>query len=57
MAEKIRVGVVGTSWYSDYLHLAKLKEHPGADHGAVRVSAAATAASTARALLAASVYS
>ncbi len=35
MSEKIRVGVVGTSWYSDNFHLAKLKEHPGADLVAV----------------------
>jgi predicted dehydrogenase len=35
MSERIRVGVVGTSWWSDHFHLAKLKEHPRADLVAV----------------------
>ena len=35
MSERIRVGVVGTSWYADNFHLAKLKEIPGADLTAI----------------------
>jgi predicted dehydrogenase len=31
MSERIRVGVIGTSWWSDNFHLAKLKEHPGVE--------------------------
>ena len=31
MSDKIRVGVVGTSWWSDHFHLAKLKGHAGVD--------------------------
>jgi len=30
MAEQVRVGVVGTSWYADLMHLPNLKSHPGA---------------------------
>jgi predicted dehydrogenase len=35
LAERIRVGVVGTSWWTDPFHLAKLKEVSGADLAAV----------------------
>ena len=31
MSARIRIGLVGTSWYSEFLHLAKIKEHLGAD--------------------------
>lgn len=31
MTAKIRVGVVGTSWYSEMMHLANIKNHPGAE--------------------------
>ncbi len=35
MSEKLRIGVVGTSWYSEYFHLAKIVEHPGAKLAAI----------------------
>jgi len=31
MTEKLRVGVVGASWYSDLRHLPALKSHPHAE--------------------------
>jgi predicted dehydrogenase len=31
MSAKIRIGVIGTSWYSEFLHVAKIKELSGAD--------------------------
>lgn len=30
MSEQVRVGVVGTSWYADFMHLPALKSHPQA---------------------------
>jgi UDP-N-acetylglucosamine 3-dehydrogenase len=35
MNEQIRVGVIGTSWFSDLLHLPALKSHPGTRIAAV----------------------
>jgi predicted dehydrogenase len=31
MVEKIRVGIVGTSWFAENMHIVNLKAHPGAD--------------------------
>lgn len=31
MAKQVRVGVVGTSWYADLMHLPALRSHPQAD--------------------------
>ena len=31
MTASVRVGVIGTSWITDYIHLANLKSHPQAD--------------------------
>lgn len=31
MSNHIAVGVVGTSWYADLMHLPALKSHPQAD--------------------------
>ena len=31
MTERLRVGVVGTSWFAENVHLAGLNSHPGAD--------------------------
>lgn len=31
VADRVRVGVVGTSWYAELMHLPNLKSHPGAD--------------------------
>jgi predicted dehydrogenase len=31
MTDKIRVGVIGTSWWADMLHLPSLKSHPAAE--------------------------
>ena len=31
MLEKVRIGVVGTSWYADWMHLPNLKSHPLAE--------------------------
>lgn len=28
MAKQVRVGIVGTSWYADWMHLPALKSHP-----------------------------
>src|SRR5262245_49187467 len=35
MGEKVRVGVVGTSWYADWMHLPNLKSHPHAEVAAI----------------------
>ncbi len=35
MSKKIRVGVVGTSWFTETFHIASLKSHPRADVVAV----------------------
>ncbi len=35
MQDKVRVGMVGTSWYSDISHLNLLKSHPGAVTAAI----------------------
>ena len=31
MPEKVRVGIVGTSWWADLMHLPSLKSHPQAE--------------------------
>jgi predicted dehydrogenase len=31
MSKKVRVGVIGTSWYADIMHLPALQSHPQAD--------------------------
>jgi len=31
MTDKVRVGVIGTSWYADLAHLARVKSHPRAE--------------------------
>ena len=31
MPDKVRVGVIGTSWYADISHLARVKSHPRAN--------------------------
>ena len=35
MAEQVRVGVVGTSWFADLMHLPALSSHPGARLAAI----------------------
>jgi predicted dehydrogenase len=35
MMERVRVGVINTSWYADTLHLPSLKSHPQADIAAI----------------------
>lgn len=35
MSEKVRVGVIGTSWYADLAHLPRIKSHPRAVLAAV----------------------
>ena len=35
MTEKVRVGVIGTSWYADIAHLPRVKSHPRAELAAV----------------------
>ncbi len=35
MQDKVRVGMIGTSWYSDNIHLNLLKSHPGAVTAAI----------------------
>jgi predicted dehydrogenase len=35
MSEKVRVGVIGTSWWADMMHLPSLKSHPGAQIAAI----------------------
>ena len=31
MSQKVRVGVIGTSWYTDFMHLPALQSHPQAE--------------------------
>lgn len=35
MTERVRVGVIGTSWFADLAHLPWLKSHPNADLSAI----------------------
>ena len=35
MPERVRVGVVGTSWWADLAHLPGLRDHPGAEIAAI----------------------
>ena len=35
MADRVRVGVVGTSWFAETLHLASLASHPEAELTAI----------------------
>lgn len=35
MTDKVRVGVIGTSWYADLAHLPRVKSHPRAELAAV----------------------
>ena len=35
MTRKLRVGVIGTSWYADLAHLPRVKSHPGAELAAI----------------------
>ena len=35
MPDRVRVGVVGTSWFAEMLHLAALGSHPGASVAAI----------------------
>jgi len=35
MPERLRIGVIGASWYSDLRHLPALKNHPHADTVAI----------------------
>jgi len=35
MTDKVRVGVIGTSWYADIAHLPRVKSHPRAELAAV----------------------
>jgi len=35
MSEKVRVGVIGTSWWADLMHLPSLKSHSGAQIAAI----------------------
>lgn len=35
MTERVRVGIIGTSWFTDLVHLPWLKSHPGAEVVAV----------------------
>ena len=35
MSEHVRIGVVGTSWWADFLHLPSLKSHPRAEIAAI----------------------
>ena len=35
MSERVRVGVVGTSWFADLLHLPSLKSHPQVELSAI----------------------
>ena len=35
MPERVRVGVIGTSWYADMMHLPNLKSHPRAELAAI----------------------
>ncbi len=44
MSDPIRVGVVGTSGYTDFMHLPSLKSHPQAAISARRTSTIGIAA-------------
>ena len=35
MQDQIRVAMVGTSWYPDWMHLPALKSHPNAQIAAI----------------------
>ncbi len=35
MSEKVRVGMVGTGWYADWMHLPALQSHPQAEIAAI----------------------
>jgi predicted dehydrogenase len=35
MADRVRVGVIGTSWFADLMHLPNLKSHPQAEIAAI----------------------
>ena len=35
MSQKVRVGVIGTSWYADLMHLPALQSHPQAELAAI----------------------
>ncbi len=35
MPERVRVGIIGTSWWADSMHLPGLKSHPRAELGAI----------------------
>jgi predicted dehydrogenase len=35
MPDQVRIGVIGTSWYADLMHLPNLKSHPGAQLAAI----------------------
>jgi len=35
MSQKVRVGVVGTSWYTDFMHLPAIQSHPHAELAAI----------------------
>jgi len=35
MPDRVRVGIIGTSWYADMSHLARIKSHPRAELAAV----------------------
>ena len=35
MSEKVRVGIIGTSWWADIMHLPCLKSHPQAEIAAI----------------------
>jgi predicted dehydrogenase len=48
MAEKIRVGMVGASWYADGMHLPSLKSHPQAEVVAICSLSQASAAQLAQ---------
>jgi predicted dehydrogenase len=31
VCKKVRVGVIGTSWYTDFMHLPAVQSHPQAE--------------------------
>ena len=35
MTGKVRIGVIGTSWYADLAHLPRVKSHPRAELAAI----------------------
>ena len=35
MSDRVRVGVIGTSWFADLMHLPNLKSHPQAEMVAI----------------------